>query len=162
MSTQSNQQVSQSGTGGPFFAALLMIIGGVMAALTGIAGIAKTTFYVVPANYWITLNVTSWGWVLVGMGVILLVAGFGVMSGANWARWLGIGVVSVSAVVSFLFIPIAPFVSITLIVVDLGIIYSLVLHAREPQMIYLNPAAAPTSQTQAQTQSQAQQHMQTR
>ena len=151
MSTQSNQQVSQSGTGGPFFAALLMIIAGMMAALTGvasiagIAGIAKTTFYVVPGNYWIPLNVTSWGWVLVGMGVIHLVAGFGVMSAANWARWLGIGVVSVAAVVSFLSIPIAPFVSSTLIVVDLGVIYSLVLHAREPLMIYLNPAAAPTS-----------------
>jgi hypothetical protein len=72
------------------FAATLMIIGGCFGLFQGIALIAKGTFYVQPANYWITTSAATWGWVHLFVGLLVLAAGFGVISGAAWARWLGI------------------------------------------------------------------------
>jgi len=124
--------VSDRGMGGAMFAAILMIIGGAMGILQGIAYIAKGTYYVQPANYWINTGAATWGWWLLLVGVVVLVAGFGVMSAAAWARWLGIILVSLQALTNFLFIPVAPFWAITLILIDLWIIHSLFVHRREP------------------------------
>ena len=123
--------VSERGTGGAVFAATLMIIGGCFGMLQGIALLAKNGFYVQPANYWITTSATTWGWVMLLSGVVVLAAGFGVMAGAAWARWLAIVLVSLQALINFVFIPIAPWWAITLIAVDLWIIHSLFVHRRE-------------------------------
>jgi len=146
MSMHASEQVSARGTGGAIFASVLMIIGGVMAALEGLAGIVKGTFYVVPTDYWVTVNAATWGWTHLIIGLVLLAAGVGVLTGVTWARWLGIAIVAVSAVVNFLFIPIVPFWAITLILIDLWIIHSLAVHKREPEMIYLNPSSVTTSE----------------
>ena len=147
MSMHASEKVSERGTGGAFFASVLMIIGGAMAVLMGVAGILKDAFYVIPANYWITFNSATWGWIFVGYGAVLLAAGLGVMTGAEWARWLGIVVMSVAAVVNFLFIPILPFMSLTAIAINLLVIHSLVVYKKE-QMIYLNPATVSSQELQ--------------
>ena len=124
--------VSERGTGGATFAAILMMLGGGFGLLAGISLIAKGTFYVQPENYWISTGAATWGWSHLIVGLILLAAGFGVVSGAAWARWLGIIFVSIQALTNFLFIPVQPFWAITLILIDLWIIHSLFVHRREP------------------------------
>jgi len=151
MSMHASEHVSERGTAGALFASILMMIGGVMGAFQGIAGITKSTFFVVPADYWITVNSTVWGWTHLVVGLVLVAAGVGVMTGATWARWLGIVVVAVSAVVNFLFIPVQPFTSLALIAIDVWIIHSLAVHKREPQMIYLNPGTATVSEQSPQS-----------
>jgi len=125
---QMTQQVSDRGVGGASFAAILMIIGGGFGILQGIALIAKGTFYVQPANYWISTGASTWGWWLLIVGVVVLAAGFGVLSAATWARWVGIVIVAIQAVTNFAFIPVQPFWSITLIFVDIWIIHSLFVY----------------------------------
>ena len=124
--------VSERGTGGATFAAVLMIIGGSFGVLEGFSLVAKGTYYVQPSGYWINTDASTWGWVHILVSVIVLAAGFGVMSGATWARWTGIMIVSVQAMANFLFIPVQPWWAITLILVDLWIIHSLFVHRREP------------------------------
>jgi hypothetical protein len=75
--------------------------------------------------------VSTWGWVHRIVGLVVLAAGFGVISGAAWARWLGIIFVSIQAIWNFLYIPFQPWASIVLIVVDLRIIHALFVHRRE-------------------------------
>ena len=54
--------VSERGTGGATFAAILMMLGGGFGLLAGISLIAKGTFYVQPENYWISTGAATWGW----------------------------------------------------------------------------------------------------
>jgi hypothetical protein len=122
--------VSERGTVGAMFAAILMIVGGLFGSLQGIALIAKGSFYVQPENYWINTSASTWGWILLIVGLVVLAAGIGVLSAAAWARWLGIVMVSVQAVANFLFIPVQPWWSFTLILIDLWIIHSLLVHRR--------------------------------
>jgi hypothetical protein len=123
--------VSDRGAAGALFAGALMVIGGFFGALQGISLIAKGSFYVQPEGYWIDTSASTWGWVLLIVGLVVAAAGFGVFSGAAWARWLGITVVSLQALSNFLFIPVQPWWAITVILVDLWVIHSLFVHRRE-------------------------------
>ena len=125
------QEVSERGTGGATFAAVIMITAGFFGILQGIAYIAKGKYYVQPANYWINTGASTWGWWLLIVGLVVLATGFGVVSGAAWARWLAIIMVSVQAATNFLFIPVQPWWAITLILIDLWVIHSLFVHRRE-------------------------------
>ena len=123
--------VSERGTGGAMVAAIYMIMAGCFGLLQGIALIAKGTFYVQPANYWVNTSASTWGWWLLVVGAVVTAAGVGVLYGAAWARWLGIVLVSVQALTNFVFIPVQPFWAITLILVDLWVIHALFVHRRE-------------------------------
>lgn len=124
--------VSPRGTGGALFAATLMIIAGVLGSLQGISLIAKGDYYVQPAGYWINTEASTWGWWHLIVGLIVLAAGFGVISGAAWARWLGILIVGFQLITNFLFIPSQPWWAFTLILIDLWVIHALFVHRRLP------------------------------
>ena len=76
----------------------------------------------------LTNNVKNWGWVELILGVIVLLAGFGVLSGATWARVVGILVASVNLMFQFAYLGHYPFWSFTLIIVDILVIYGLAAH----------------------------------
>ena len=57
-----SQEVSV-GTGGAVFAGILLIIGGALWMLQGLAGIVKGTSYLENADYWITTSAGTWGWI---------------------------------------------------------------------------------------------------
>jgi hypothetical protein len=97
--------VSERGTGGATLAAVVMIIGGTFGFFEGLSLIIGGTYYVQPANYWISTGPAAWGWWHLIVGLIVLAAGFGVISGAAWARWLGIIFVSIQALTNFLYYP---------------------------------------------------------
>ena len=63
------------------FAAVVMIIGGTFGFFEGLALIVRGTFYVQPQNYWISTGAATWGWWHLIVGLIVLAAGFGVISG---------------------------------------------------------------------------------
>jgi hypothetical protein len=128
--TDMSQDVSARGTGGAIFAGTLLIIGSALWMLEGLAGIVRGTSYIESANYWITTSAGTWGWIHLIGGIIGLAAGFGIFSGAGWARWLGILIASISVIVNFAFIPLAPWWALTLIFIDLWVIHSLFVHRR--------------------------------
>jgi ABC-type uncharacterized transport system permease subunit len=128
--TEMSEEVSERGTGGAIFAGTLLIIASSLWILEGLAGIVRGTSYIESANYWITTSASTWGWIHLVGGLIGLAAGFGIFSGAGWARWLGILIASVSVIVNFAFIPLAPFWALTLIFIDLWVIHSLFVHRR--------------------------------
>jgi hypothetical protein len=123
---------SSRGTGGALFAGVLMIVAGVFWALEGLAGVVKGSFYVRSTNYFIHTSASTWGWFHLILGLIVCLAGFGVISGAVWARVVGIALASLSAIVNFLFIPYYPFWAILIIAVDVWVIWALAVYQGEP------------------------------
>ena len=123
-------QNSTAGTGWVFFAAIMMIVLGFFGALEGLAAIIKQGFVTVTPNYYITVSVTTWGWVHLILGIVVGLAGFALMSGAMWARIVGILLAGVSAIVNFAYIPYYPFWSILIIAIDIIVIWALAAHGR--------------------------------
>jgi hypothetical protein len=105
MEPKMSAAVSDRGTGGATFAAVTMIIAGTMGLFEGLSLLAKETYYVQPSGYWMNTRASTWGWVHILVSIVVLAAGFGVISGATWDRWTGITIVGFQTVVNFLFIP---------------------------------------------------------
>jgi hypothetical protein len=107
------------------FAAVMMMLTGTLQALTGLDAIFENESYVTPPNYLYEVDVTAWGWIHLIGGVVVAVAGFAVLSGATWARVVGITVAALSAIANFLFIPYYPFWSLLVIALDVLAIWAL-------------------------------------
>jgi hypothetical protein len=112
------------------FAAVMMFVGGGFQAIAGLAAIFENEFYTVTPNYVLEFDVSAWGWIHLLLGVIVVFAGYGLLSGQTWARVVGIVLASVSALVNFAFIPYYPFWSLTIIALDVFIIWALATQAR--------------------------------
>jgi hypothetical protein len=113
------------------FAAIMMIMAGVFQALAGLVAIFENEFYVPTRNYLFQFDATSWGWIHLLVGLLVAFAGWGLLSGRTWARVVGITVALVSATANFLFIPYYPFWALTIITLDIFVIWAIAAHGGE-------------------------------
>lgn len=112
------------------YAGILVLIGGVLNVIWGIAAIDSANFFVGNAAYVIS-DLNLWGWVSLVIGAALIAAGIGIFSGARWAIWMGIAFASVNAIVQLLAIPAYPFWSLAVFALDLLAVYGLVAHGTD-------------------------------
>jgi hypothetical protein len=73
-------------------------------------------------------NVKTWGWIVLIVGIILILAGFGLLAGSTWARVVGILAASVNAIVQLAYLDHNNFWSFTMILVDIIVIYGIAVH----------------------------------
>ena len=125
------RQPSGAAVGWTMFAAFMMILIGSFHAIAGLAGIFENEFYAVTPNYVFKFDATTWGWIHLIGGMIVLLAGFGLFTGAVWARTVGVIVASVSAIVSFVGLPLYPVWAICVIAIDIAVIWALTAHGRD-------------------------------
>jgi hypothetical protein len=113
------------------FAALMMIMSGIFQAFAGLVALFENEFYVATRNYLFQFDATSWGWIHLLVGLVVVLAGFAVMAGRIWGRVVGITLALVSALANFAFIPYYPFWSLTVIALDIFVIWALAAHGRD-------------------------------
>lgn len=114
--------------GGAIFAGVLMLVHGVLFVLQGIAAIAKDEVYVRLDDYLYMINLTGWGWILLILGILSVFIGWGILSGAVWARATGIMLAALSLVAQFLFLPYAPVWSVVMMAIDVFVIWALAVY----------------------------------
>ncbi|MEU7024047.1 hypothetical protein ABZ990_25780 [Streptomyces sp. NPDC046203] len=107
------------------FAGVALFISGVLSFLLGVAGIAQDRLFLRPGHYEYRFDLTAWGWIHLIIGVVLLIVAVGVLMMKGWARGAGIGLAAISLVTQFMFIPYYPAWAITVMVLDLVIIWGL-------------------------------------
>ena len=91
-------------TGWIVFAGFILVIAGALDALQGLFGIIEDDYVVATAKGLAIVDVTTWGWMTLFWGLLLVLIGFGLLGGAGWARWLAIIGVTVNIIgqVSFM------------------------------------------------------------
>lgn len=114
------------------FGAMMMILLGSFQAIAGLVALFDEGYYITgPNGLVVNVDYTTWGWVHLIVGVVALAAGFGLFTGAMWARVLGITVAVISAIVNFAFMAAFPVWAITMITIDVLVIYAIAAHGRE-------------------------------
>jgi hypothetical protein len=73
-------------------------------------------------------DLVSWGWVWLGLGILLIAAGFAVVRAAEWARWVGIIVAGLTAIMSFQWIYFKPAWTVLSVTLCLLVIVPLVVY----------------------------------
>jgi hypothetical protein len=113
------------------FAAFMMILIGFFHVVAGIAGIGENTIYGVTDNYVFAFDVTTWGWIHLIAGVVVMLAGFWLFTGAVWARTIAVILAALSIIANFVFLPYYPLWSILMIAVAVAVIWALTAHGRD-------------------------------
>lgn len=117
-----------------FFAGVIMILGGIFQAIAGLVAIFNEAYYLVPSTGLVVgVNYTAWGWVHLAVGVLVLLAGFGVLTGQTWARVVGVILAGISAILNVAFLAAYPLWAVIVIALDVVVIYALCVHGREMQ-----------------------------
>ena len=80
------------------FAGIVLLMVGSMDVLQGLVAITEDEFVVATRKGLAIVDVTVWGWITLLWGVLLIVAGLGLLRGAGWARWLAIIGVGINAI----------------------------------------------------------------
>jgi hypothetical protein len=109
------------------FAGYVLIIAGVFSMIDGIVALANASFFTANAHY-VFSSLRTWGWIVLVLGIVETMAGFGVFSGRQWARWFGIAIASLSAIGQLMFAQAYPLWSLVIIGVDLLVIYGLAVY----------------------------------
>jgi len=113
------------------FAGVMMIIVGVMDIIQGIVALANDTFFVVGEEWVLQFDATTWGWIHLLLGIVLLLSGFGLFTGNVLARTVGVIVAALAIVANFAWLPYYPVWSIILIGISIAIIWALTAHGRD-------------------------------
>jgi hypothetical protein len=130
-SARAGEATSGWAVGFILFAAIMMIMVGIFQAFDGLVAIFNDTFFVATRRYLFQFDVTAWGWIHLILGVVVALAGWGLLSGRTWARVVGITVAVLSAVANFLWLPYYPFWALTIIALDVFVIWAIAVHGRE-------------------------------
>jgi len=117
--------------GATVFAAVTMMMIGMFQGIAGLTALVENEFFVATPNYVFELDVTTWGWIHLIAGLVIGLAGFGVLRGNLAARVVGIALAVLSAVLNFAFIPYYPLWSIVIIALDVFVIWALSAHGRD-------------------------------
>jgi NADH:ubiquinone oxidoreductase subunit H len=125
MTSSSSGSTSGWAVGFTAFAAMMMILIGFFQAAMGLVAVFNQEFYAATENYIFAFDVGTWGWIHLIWGVIVLIAGFSVLSGQTWARAVGTIIAIISAIEAFAFIPYQPFWSIIVISLSVLVIWAL-------------------------------------
>lgn len=122
------QETNAWAVGWSAFAGFMMVLLGFGWLMVGLIALADEAYFVVTPEYIFQFDVTTWGWVHLILGIIVLIAGFALFSGAVWARLVGVVVAVVATLTAFAWLPWYPIWAILLIGISIAIIWALTVH----------------------------------
>ena len=113
------------------FAGIMMMITGLFNAMEGVVALARNEVYAITPRYIFALDLTTWGWIQIILGIIVLAAGVGVITGQLWGRVVGITIAALSMLANFAFIPYYPVWSLLIVALNVFVIWALCVYDRD-------------------------------
>ena len=106
------------------FAVALLVTVGFFNLIDGIAAIANSHVFIANAHY-VVGDLRVWGWVVLILGTLQILAAIAVLAGNQAARWFAVVVIGLNAIGQMFFIPAYPFWSLLIIAVDIVALWGL-------------------------------------
>jgi len=118
---------SKSMAGWIGFAGIVMLVIGAIDFMQGLIALFEDEYFVVTQSGYLVVDLTAWGWIMLIWGVLLVLAGLGLLAGQAWARWFAIVVVSVNFITQLGFLGNSqyPLWSLTVIALNIIVLYAL-------------------------------------
>ena len=115
------------------FAGWLMVLVGVIDFFEGLIAIIRGEYYFLTANQVVVFDTTTWGWLTLLGGIVLLLVGYGLLMRASWARWVAIIAISVNLIgqLGFLGSAAYPLWALTVVGLTFVVLYALIVRWNE-------------------------------
>jgi len=125
--------VVEKGLGWIMFAWIMLLTAGVMNIINGIVALDRTSFWSDYGAVYIYGDLRTWGWILLAWGIVLIIGAVSVWRGGEIGRWIGIVAAMINLLIQLVFLPAYPFWALTIMVLDVLIIYGLAVYGGRPQ-----------------------------
>jgi hypothetical protein len=114
------------------FAGITLALVGCVHLIEGLLALAKPEQYLVSSRGLVLhLSYTTWGWIHLVGGVVLIVTGVGVLNHNRLARIVGVAAAALSALVTLTFVDAAPVYAITVIALDVIFVFAMTVHGND-------------------------------
>jgi hypothetical protein len=114
-----------------YFGGTMMVLLGSFALIEGLVALFNDQYYVPTAQGLLVFDITGWGWVHLIMGVLAVIVGAGLFTGATWARISGVVLCALNAIAQLAFLSAYPVWAVIVIALDVLIIWALIVHGDE-------------------------------
>lgn len=127
-----HQQQETGWVGWLTFASVMMLILSAFHLIDGLVALFNDQYFAVQSSgLVVSVDYTAWGWVQLGLGVLIGAAAVSLLSGHMYGRIIGIIIATISAVVNLAFLAAYPVWGVMMITMDVLVIYAIVVHGRE-------------------------------
>jgi hypothetical protein len=126
--------MNESGNGWTIFAGIALLVAGVMRIFDSIW--AFRYHGVLPSNLEAAIfghTLKTYAWVYLAVGIILILAGFGVMVQSQISRWIGIFAAAILGISAIWWMPYYPIWSLTYIGICFFVIYALAAYGQREE-----------------------------
>jgi hypothetical protein len=130
--TRAPTRAETRGTSSPWargvsvFAASMMVVVGFLQFFEGLIALVNGNDLLLRTpNYVFQFDASVWGWTHMIIGILLAAAGAFIFSGNPVARGVGVFVAGLSAILNFLWLPYYPFWALTVLALDVFVIWGL-------------------------------------
>ncbi|MCX2184623.1 hypothetical protein KV205_29450 [Streptomyces sp. SKN60] len=113
------------------FAAVMLGLAGLLAIFRGIMAIAEDEVFVTTPNYVFQFDLTGWGWVHLGLGIVAVLVSAGLFMTQTWARVLGVAIAGLVIIANFLSLPYYPVWSVIMIAMSGFVIWALCVSRKD-------------------------------
>jgi hypothetical protein len=117
-----------AGIGWVTFAAVLLGVAGVWNSIDGILAIADSRVYTNSSTF-VFSDLNTWGWIMLILGIIQLIAAGSLVAGSEFGRWFGIGAAALNAIGQLMFVTVYPWWGVAMFTLDVLVIYGLTVYA---------------------------------
>jgi hypothetical protein len=113
------------------FAGAMMILVGLFNVIEGLVALLRPRYYVVGPEGLLVFSLAGWGLVHLIIGVLAVLAGMALFTGAMWARVTGVVLAVINAIFQLAFLPAYPVWATIVIALDVIIIWAIIAHGGE-------------------------------
>jgi hypothetical protein len=114
------------------FAGTMIGLLSVLNMIYGIAAVSDSKVFVANTEF-VYSGLHTWGWTLIAVSVVQAVTAIGLFAQAPLARWAGVAIAFVNAILQTLMLPALQWWSLALFVLDMLVIYGLLAHGAKEE-----------------------------
>jgi hypothetical protein len=128
MEGQLSQTGEERGAGWVLFAAMVMVVVGGWGIIEGLFALIDDTKVASMGGQIFMVDITTWGWMHIILGGLVLLTGLGLFAGSGAAQVAAIFIVSINAIGQVFTISVYPWWGITLLALDIFILWALCVY----------------------------------
>lgn len=113
------------------FAAITLVTLSIFQILQAVAAIAKDEVFVTGITYAYAVDISTWGWIHLALGILALCVGLGLLADMTWARVAGVVIAVLVSLANFASLPYYPLWSLLVIAFSALVIWSLTTQMKQ-------------------------------
>ena len=125
------KQPSRWAMGWTAFAGILMMMTGFWWMITGSVALLGDEFYEAARKWIFQFDTSTWGWIHLILGIVILASGLGLFFGVIWARIVGVILAALAGLLAFAWLPYFPIWAIIRIAISVAVFWALTGHGRD-------------------------------